>query len=107
MKTSSKKRTPKETNVTAPQDDAATPEATATPAPKPAKVPGVAPAAKTRAYYAGVVIGRHGHAAGVTAAMVAEVNEAYGKPNDEESEICLRNAWHAIRGYVEAVRAGG
>jgi hypothetical protein len=113
MKTTTKKRRPKgtatATNATpaAPKEEAATTEAMATTATKPAKVPGVAPTARTRAYYAGVVIRRHGQAAGVTAAMVAELNAAYGKPNDTESEICLRNAWHALRGYSDTTANAG
>lgn len=82
---------------------AATPPTTATPAPapaKPPKTPGVSATARTRAYYAGLVIKRHGHAAGVTPAMVAEVDAAYGKPNAVESEICLRNAWHVVRAWT-------
>ncbi len=58
----------------------------------------MAPNAKTRAYFAGVVIARHGHAAGVTKEMVVELDAAYGKPNTVESEICLRDAWHCLRG---------
>jgi len=70
----------------------------ANPAPATIKIPGVAATQKTRAYYAGVVIAAHGHAAGVTKEMVAELDAAYGKPNAVESEICLRNAWHCLRG---------
>lgn len=75
--------------------------ATAAPATaKQPKTPGVSANARTRAYYAGLVIKRHGHAAGVTPAMVAEVDAAYGKPNQVESEICLRNAWHVLRAWM-------
>lgn len=82
-----------------PETPTAVPDAPAVPA-KP-KVPGVAPTAKTRAYHAGLVIKKYGHAAGVTTEMVAEVDAAYGKPNPTESEICLRNAWHCIRAWTE------
>ena len=53
----------------------------------------------TRPYFAGVVIQNHGVEAGVTAAMVTEVDKLYGQPNPRESRFCLKNAWHAIRGY--------
>ena len=53
----------------------------------------------TRPYYAGVVVRRHGVDAGVTDAMVAEVDQLYGRPNPRESTFCLKNAWHAVRGF--------
>lgn len=55
---------------------------------------------RTRPYLAGVLIREHGEAAGVTAAMVAELDQRYGDANPRESMFCLRNAWHAIRGYA-------
>ncbi len=61
---------------------------------------GVSPTQKTRAYYAGVVLGKHGMKVGVTKEMIAEVDAAYSRPNPIESEICLRNAWHAIRAFT-------
>lgn len=61
---------------------------------------GVSPTQKTRAYYAGVVLGKYGMAVGVTKEMIAEVDAAYNRPNPIESEICLRNAWHAIRAFT-------
>jgi hypothetical protein len=71
-------------------------------APKPPKepaMPGVR-ASRSRPYLAGIVIKKAGRDAGITDAMVAELDEAYGKPNPTESMFTLRNAWHAIRGYV-------
>lgn len=67
------------------------------------KPQGVNPRAVTRALVAGRVLARHGHAAGVTEAMVAEVDAEFGKANAVESEIHIRNAYHAIRGYFEAL----
>jgi hypothetical protein len=64
---------------------------------------GVNPKARTRAYEAGKVIARYGHAAGVQPGMVAAVDVAYAAAVPVESEICLRNAWHAIRGYAEVL----
>ena len=64
------------------------------------KAPGVS-YKQTRPYFAGVVVKRHGVAAGVTAAMVAELDELYGKANPAESKFCLKNAWHAVRGYQD------
>ena len=61
--------------------------------------PGVR-AMKTRPYIAGVIIAKHGLAAGVTNEMVAELDEQYGHANPAESLFCLRNAWHSARGYV-------
>lgn len=55
---------------------------------------------KTRPYLAGAIIAKHGLAAGVTDAMIAELDEAYGKPNPIESRFCLKNAHHAARGYL-------
>lgn len=63
--------------------------------------PGVT-AKVTRPYLAGCIIARHGLEAGVTQAMVKELDELYGKPNAAESLFCLKNAWHAARGYAEA-----
>ena len=68
--------------------------------PRAPAVPGVRPM-RTRPYLAGKIIARHGLAAGVTDAMVAELDEAYGKPNPTESRWCLKNAWHASRGFSE------
>jgi len=55
---------------------------------------------RTRPYLAGVIIARHGLEAGVTDEMVAELDEEYGLPNPRESRFCLKNAWHATRGYI-------
>ncbi len=55
----------------------------------------------TRPFVAGQIIKRHGGlAAGVTDAMVAELDKEYGKVNPTESMFCMRNAWHAIRGFM-------
>ena len=62
-------------------------------------VPGVRPM-RTRPYLAGTIIAKYGLAAGVTDAMVAELDETYGKPNPTESKFCLKNAFHAARGYL-------
>lgn len=61
----------------------------------------------TRPYLAGVIIAKAAgskakadlYKVGVTEEMVAELDKAYGKPNPAESTFCLRNAWHAIRGF--------
>lgn len=66
---------------------------------------------RARPYLAGIIIKQHmaeagangkpqGLKCGITEAMVAELDEAYGKPNERESMFTLRNAYHAIRGYV-------
>ena len=34
-------------------------------------------------------------------ALVLTGRSLYGKPNKVESQFCLRNAWHAIRGYID------
>jgi hypothetical protein len=57
---------------------------------------------KTRPFLAGKIIAKHGHEVGVTDAMVAELDQMYGKANKAESQFCLRNAWHAIRGYRDS-----
>ena len=69
------------------------------PAPKAPTVPGVR-AGRTRTYLAGTVVRKHGLAAGVTPAMVAELDTLYGKPNPTESRWCLKNAYHACRAYA-------
>ena len=69
------------------------------PAPKKPTVPGVR-AMRTRPYLAGTIVAKYGLAAGVTDAMVAELDQAYDKPNPIESRICLKNAHHAARGYL-------
>jgi|GEM_PF-2636926 len=72
-----------------------------TPKKKPAApaTPGVR-AGRTRAYLAGQIIKKHGITAGVTDAMVAELDEAYGKANPTESRYRLSDAWHAARGFA-------
>jgi len=72
-------------------------------APKPATVPGVR-AGNTRAYLAGRIIAKYGLAAGVTDAMVAELDIEYGVPNAVESRARLKNAWHAFRAFTEATK---
>ena len=37
---------------------------------------------------------------GVTPELVAAVDTAYGDVNPRESTFALRNAWHALRGYM-------
>lgn len=37
---------------------------------------------------------------GVTEGMVTELDAAYGAENPRESMFVLRNAWHAIRGWI-------
>lgn len=67
------------------------------------KPQGVNPNATTRALVAGRALAKWGHARGIQPGMVAEVDAEFGKPNAVESEIHLRNAYHAIRGYFEAL----
>jgi len=76
----------------------AKPEAPAKQEKKPT-TPGVR-AMKTRPYIAGKIIAKHGLAAGVTKEMVVELDAEYGHDNPAESLFCLRNAWHAARGYA-------
>ena len=98
-------KNPKVTAGELPSEDSLPPsKASAAGATKPDKVPGVATNAKTRAGAAGAVIAKHGLTAGVTAAMIAEVDKTYGKPNETETAICLRNAWHAISSYLAAAK---
>lgn len=60
---------------------------------------GVAPNAKTRAFYAGVEIAKWGMAAGITKEMILAVDQAYGKrSNMVESEIACRSVWHGLAG---------
>lgn len=56
-------------------------------------------AAVTRPYLAGQIIKEMGVEVGVTEAMVKELDNRYGKVNENESWFALRNAWHAIRGF--------
>ena len=65
---------------------------------------GVAKGANTRAAVAGRVVAYHGLAAGITDGMVAEVNAEFGKPNDIESGICHRYAWHAVTAGCQSSR---
>lgn len=62
--------------------------------------------ADTRPYLAGRIIARHGMEQGVTDEMVAELDEAYPRPNPRESKFTLRNAYHAIRGYGDQTGTG-
>ena len=52
----------------------------------------------------GVVILKHGLEAGVTDAMIEEIDAMYveggGSTNIRETQFSARNAWAAIRGYV-------
>ena len=72
--------------------------------PKEPSTPGVR-ATRTRPFLAGIIIQGHGREAGITKEMVAELDEAYGKPNEVESIFALRNAWHAIRGFSDGAVA--
>jgi hypothetical protein len=54
---------------------------------------------KSRSYCAGVVIRKHGISAGITEAMVNEVDKMHKKRNRQESMYRLRLAWHAIYGF--------
>lgn len=64
---------------------------------------GVSKTARTRPYFAGQIVARHGYDAGVTAGMVEELDAAFGKPNLTESNICLRNAFAVLRGAAEVL----
>ena len=55
---------------------------------------------KTRPYVGGSIIKKYGLDAGITEAMVAEVDSEFGEANPRETKFVLRNAWHAIRGYL-------
>ena len=90
---------PKKEQANAPEPPKPRTENPATDVLPPMKPVGVRPM-RTRPYLAGVIIQQHGLAAGVTDAMVAELDEAYGKPNPTESQFCLKNAWHAARGFT-------
>lgn len=71
---------------------------------KPEKEPGPPGVRYTRSrpYLAGVLIKKLGGLkAGITEEHVKQLDEAYGKENPAESMFCLRNAWHAARGYTE------
>lgn len=76
------------------EDDAASKE------PAVPKTPGVSNV-KTRYYYAAQIIKRRGLAAGVDDAAVAELDQAYGKQNQVESMIALRNTWQVLRANAE------
>ena len=62
----------------------------------------------TRPHCAGVVLAKHGLAKGITNEMVEEVDELFNadrpdgekKQNITESRFVIRNAYHAIRGYL-------
>jgi len=70
------------------------------PEPKPEKTgPAGVRASRSRPFLAGVLVKKYGRDAGVTEAMVAELDQVYGTENPTESLFCLRNAWHAIRGF--------
>jgi hypothetical protein len=99
-------KNPKVTAGELPAEDAKPAKGKKAPAPaaesKAPKTPGVAAGMKTRAGCAGAVVAKYGLAAGVTDAMIAEVDKAYGRPNPTESSICTRNAFHAITAYLTA-----
>jgi len=66
---------------------------------KKSATPGVR-AIKTRPYIAGKIVAKYGLDAGVTSAMVEELDKEYGHENPSESMFCLRNAWHSVRGFT-------
>lgn len=70
---------------------------------KPVSIPGVRPT-RSRPFLSGVVILKHGLEAGVTDAMIEEIDAMYveggGSTNIRETQFSARNAWAAIRGYV-------
>lgn len=55
---------------------------------------------KTRPYFTGVVLKKHGIDKGVTPEMVEDLNRLYGVVNDRESDAQLRWAIHVVKGYV-------
>jgi hypothetical protein len=55
---------------------------------------------RTRPYIAGEILKEFGLDNGITPAMVAALEARYPKPNVRESEFALRNAWHAVRGFL-------
>jgi hypothetical protein len=77
-------------------------------APAPPKEPGIPGVreSRSRPYLAGIVIKKAGREVGITKGMVDELDTAFGKVNPAESLFCLRNAWHAIRGYVKKGNEG-
>ena len=54
-----------------------------------------------RPYLAGKIIKKHGHGPGITKEMVEELDREYGSAKPAESLFTLRNAWQAIRGFIE------
>lgn len=86
----------------------------ATPAePKPPKEPRVRKGvtkARARPYLAGILLKEKLTKAGLTLKDIEKIgiddkdvtrlNACYGKANDNESLFSLRNAWHAIRGFI-------
>lgn len=71
------------------------------------KVPGVSGIrqVKSRTYWAGQVLAKHGLEGGITDKMAEEVNKLYGKDNIDEARGVLRNSWHVVQGYVDAKKA--
>ena len=86
---------PKKAKATAKADK---PEAK--PVEKPTSPPGVRKC-RSKGYLAGLVVMRHGLDAGVTDAMVAELNELTGKPSPTQSRFDLAFAWHVARGWQD------
>lgn len=54
----------------------------------------------SRAHHAANIIKEAGLSAGITDAMVQEVDKRYGKPNEKYSKYALTNAWHALNAYL-------
>jgi len=55
---------------------------------------------KSMPYIAGTLIKKYGLEAGVTEAMVKEADAEAGRDNPHQTWFNLRNAFHAIRGYL-------
>lgn len=60
---------------------------------------------ESRPFVCGRVLAEYGVLGGVTDEMVAAVDGTYPEANPRESLFALRNAWHAIRGYMGWVDA--
>ena len=72
----------------------------AKPVDKPTNPPGVRKC-RSKGYLAGLLVMRHGLDAGMTDAMVAELDELTGKPSPGQSRFDLAFAWHAVRGWQD------
>ena len=54
----------------------------------------------SRVYLCGEIIAKSGLEKGITEEMKTYVDENCEKPNKKETEFALRNAWHAIHGFL-------